>query len=237
MRGLSWGRVACAGLLAAGLAVAVGCSRAEELPKKEPAAPALVVRDDSQGLLFTWIDEKGDFHVEDSPERVPAAHREAVRVLEPTRAEDPDQIAVVDLRTKQGDGTYPVASKPRASFEALALGRRNALRPEPGQKPAGDAPQAAGAAVAERPAGQKKSVTVYGASWCGACQQTRAYLKQKGVAFSDKDIDADSSAAREMRAKLAKAGIQGNGIPVIDVGGKLMVGFDPGAIERALRGG
>ena len=35
----------------------------------------------------------------------------------------------------------------------------------------------------------KVAVVVYGASWCGACQKTRAYLKQKNVPFVDKDID------------------------------------------------
>jgi glutaredoxin len=253
-RGLAGGTrlVACACALGLALAatVAVGCSRNDpDLPKKEPAAAGpLVVRDDTQGLLFTWIDAKGDFHVEETADKVPSEHRDMVRVLEPTRAEEPDQIAVVDLRAtaKGPDGAYPVTSKPRASFEAVAVGRRNALRADLAAKaPSGAAgPSGAGAGhgastgggAAERP-GAKKTVTVYGASWCGACQKTRAYLKQKGVAFADKDIDADSSAAREMRVKLSKAGIEGRGIPVIDIGGAVMVGFDARAIDRALSGG
>lgn len=232
--------VACAVGLALAVPVAGGCSRNDaDLPKKEPeAAGPLVVRDDSQGLLFTYIDDKGDFHVEETPEKVPAAYRDLVRVLEPTRAEEPDQIATVDLRAKQPDGSYAVTPKPRASFEAIAVARRSALRADLAAKaPAEPAGQGGSASpTADTRPGAKKTVTVYGASWCGACQKTRAYLKQKGVAFSDKDIDADSSAAREMRAKLSKAGIQGGGIPVIDVGGKLMVGFDARAIDRALGG-
>lgn len=229
--------VACA----MGLALAApGCARNDaDLPKKEPvAAAALVVRDDSQGLLFTWIDAKGDFHVEETADKVPPEHRDVVRVLEPTRAEEPDQITTVDLRAKGPDGAYPVSPAPRASFEAIAVGRRNALRADLAAKaPAGPSGQGASAGgAAERPAA-KKSVTVYGASWCGACQKTRAYLKHKGVAFADKDIDADSSAAREMRVKLSKAGIEGGGIPVIDIGGAVMVGFDARAIDRALSGG
>ncbi len=244
MTGRSLGLAGATRLVACALGLAVaapGCSRADaDLPKKEPAAAGpLVVRDDSQGLLFTWIDAKGDFHVEDTAEKVPADHRDVVRVLEPTRPEEPDQITTVDLRAKGPDGSYVVSAKPRASFEAIAVGRRNALRVDLAAKaPSGPArPSGQGAGgVAERPAA-KKSVTVYGASWCGACQKTRAYLKQKGVAFSDKDIDADSTAAREMRVKLSKAGIEGGGIPVIDIGGAVMVGFDARAIDRALSGG
>ncbi|OJY31644.1 MAG: hypothetical protein BGO98_16390 [Myxococcales bacterium 68-20] len=75
---------------------------------------------------------------------------------------------------------------------------------------------------------------IYGASWCGPCHQAAAYLKQRGVPFIEKDIEQDGGAAREMQAKLATAGMRGGSIPVLDVRGKVLVGFDERAVDRAL---
>lgn len=213
----------------AGSVPVAGCAKSEPAPSKEPAAALPIVRDETTGLLFTYIDATGNFHVESDVPKVPADARERVRVLDATRSDPEGRIFVADLRQKLPDGTYPVATATRASFDALAASRRATSLTEAAKaKPAGEGK--------DGPAAEAKSVVVYGASWCGACQKTRAYLKQKHVPFVDKDIDNDSSAAREMRSKLGKAGIEGSGIPVIDVGGKLMVGFDPGAIDRALGG-
>ena len=75
---------------------------------------------------------------------------------------------------------------------------------------------------------------IYGASWCGPCHQAAAYLKRRGIHFVEKDIEEDGNAAREMRSKLSNAGMRGGSIPVIDVRGKLLVGFDERAVDRAL---
>jgi glutaredoxin len=77
-------------------------------------------------------------------------------------------------------------------------------------------------------------VIIYGASWCGPCHQAAAYLKQRGVAFVEHDIEKDSAAAREMQSKLAKAGRQGGSIPVLDVRGRILIGFDQRAVDQAL---
>lgn len=205
------------------------CSKGEAKASPEPAAKLPIVRDEAAGQIFTYIDDKGAFLVESTPSKIPEASREHVRVMDASTEPPDGQVFLVDLRTKRADGTYAVSLAARSAFDAVAEGRRRAL--------------AVAAAPSGSPGGGDKvvpakvAVVVYGASWCGACQKTRAYLKQKNVPFVDKDIDEDSSAAREMRAKLAKAGLRSQGIPVIDVGGKLMVGFDPGAIDRALAGG
>ena len=75
---------------------------------------------------------------------------------------------------------------------------------------------------------------IYGASWCGPCHQAAAYLKKKGVAFVEHDIEQDSSSRHEMQAKLAKAGMRGGSIPVLDVRGHILVGFDARAVDQAL---
>jgi glutaredoxin len=80
----------------------------------------------------------------------------------------------------------------------------------------------------------RPTVILYGASWCGPCHQAVAYLKRKGVSFVEKDIEEDANAAREMQSKLARAGMHGGSIPVLDVRGKLMVGFNPQEVDSAL---
>jgi len=77
-------------------------------------------------------------------------------------------------------------------------------------------------------------VIIYGASWCGACKQAARFLSQKGVPFVEKDIEKEPGARSEMLSKAKAQGVSTNGIPVIDVHGKLLPGFDPRAVERLL---
>lgn len=73
-------------------------------------------------------------------------------------------------------------------------------------------------------------VTVYGASWCPSCKQTRAWLDSKGMAYSERDIDSSEDAKRSAH-RLNPAGT----IPVIDVEGEVIVGFAPEMIDRSIR--
>jgi glutaredoxin len=209
-------------LLAIVLVVLAACRRS---PPTTEAAPLPVVTDATTDVLLTWIDDKGEFHVEQKVGDVPPAAREVVRVADPVK--DPpklDDVFVADLRSVGPGGAYPVRTMARGEFEKIAVERR--------QKN-GDvlAPKAADSAL---PAAARPAVIIYGASWCGPCHQAAAYLKSRGVRFIEKDIEEDRSAAREMQAKLASAGMRGGSIPVMDVKGKLLVGFDERAVDRAL---
>jgi len=64
-----------------------------------------------------------------------------------------------------------------------------------------------------------QTMIVYGASWCGACHEAMAYMKKKGIPFVEKDIEKDPGAEREMRSKLAHAGMNTGSIPILDVRG------------------
>jgi glutaredoxin len=74
------------------------------------------------------------------------------------------------------------------------------------------------------------SVTVYGASWCPSCRQTRTWLDEKSIPYVEKDID-ESMVARQTLRQLNPSGT----IPVIDVDGQVVLGYSPQAIERAIR--
>lgn len=72
---------------------------------------------------------------------------------------------------------------------------------------------------------------IYSTVWCGFCNMTKQYLASKNVAFVDKDIEADNAAREELLQK-----IDGNfrGVPVIDINGTIILGFDRPKIDAAL---
>jgi glutaredoxin len=224
------------------------CKRAKPEPVEGPAAALPVVKDSTEGLIFSWVDDKGEFHVVEKATDVPIVGRDAVRVMDPTNydTDHPDKVFVADLRVAGPDGAYPVRVTSREELDAIALARRGRAGPtlasaaaHPASSGEGPGPTGGGPSVtpgnAQASSGISRSgVIVYGASWCGACHQAAAYLKQKGVPFVEKDIEADANAAREMQSKLARAGKRGGSIPVLDVRGKIMVGFNPQEVDSAL---
>jgi glutaredoxin len=228
-----------------------GCSCSKRVddgitPEPKGALPPLTVRDDSPDLMLTWIDDKGDPHVEMHPADVPAEGRAMVRVIvSDQEAGTHELVYVTDLTKKRDDGSYQATSMSRRAWEDQIEKRRDAylakVAPPPPPPPA--APATGNAAPEPRPpplpgavmAGA--TVIIYGASWCGPCHQAQSYLRSKGVPFVMKDIEETQGAAEEMRSKLQRAGMHGGSIPVIDVRGQIMVGFSPSEIDRALAKG
>jgi glutaredoxin len=230
-------------VLLSAVALGAGCKRRAGAKVGDDAPQAtFVVKDASEGLLLTWIDERGDFHVEQNVTDVPLVGRDSVRVVDPAREDGThgDKVFVADLRVAGADGTFPVRTMTRAEFDALAIARRQkaptaanaANEPEPPSAPRRHADPSPGA-VDPSPSG-RPAVIIYGASWCGACHDAAAYLRRKGIPFVEKDIEADATAAREMKSKLTRAGLRGGSIPVLDVRGRVMIGFNPREVDEAL---
>ena len=73
------------------------------------------------------------------------------------------------------------------------------------------------------------TVTIYSATWCGFCSAAKRYLDDKGVKYTDKNVDEDRSYAQEAVEKSGQMGI-----PVLDIDGKIVVGFDRPAIDTLL---
>ena len=222
----------------------VGCSSCtREDDGTEPVAkelPALELRDDTADLLLTWVDEKGEYRVEQHPADVPANGRDAVRVVIAKDGFEGDgaMVYVADLRTKLADGGYPVRSLPRSEWELVAQKRRDKtmLATAPPAPASGSAASSAASPTTVSPT-SRLQVIVYGAEWCGACHEATRYLRRRGIDVVEKDIEQDDHARREMQEKLAGARIRSKGsIPVIDVRGQILVGFDQRAVDRAIRG-
>lgn len=74
------------------------------------------------------------------------------------------------------------------------------------------------------------TVKVYSTPTCPWCTTAKKYLTSKNVAFEDLDVSRNRAAAMEM---LEKTGQQG--VPVINIDGKYIVGFNQAAIDKLLR--
>ena len=233
-----------------GACAMLGCSKKASSETTTATAEPPAITDATTGLLLTWIDDRGEFHVEQKVTDVPEASRELVRVRvvePPTDPPSGDRVFVVDLRKAGADGRYPVKLVAKNEFEDVAVERRKKHGAVLAAKSADVAPSGSGVALGPLgPLGAggssgdsagRPAVIIYGASWCGPCHQAAAYLKGRGVSFVEHDIEKDREAAKEMQGKLVKAGARGGSIPVLDVRGRILVGFDPRAVDQALSAG
>lgn len=75
-------------------------------------------------------------------------------------------------------------------------------------------------------------VTVYRTSWCAFCHTEMQWLDRLGVSYVAKDIEADQAAHDELMEK-----INGDfrGVPVTDVAGDIILGFDRPKLQEAIK--
>lgn len=73
-------------------------------------------------------------------------------------------------------------------------------------------------------------VIVYSAVWCGFCHAAKQYLDKLGVKYEVKDVEKDPAYAAECVQKSGQMGI-----PVLDIDGTIIVGFDRPKIDAALQ--
>ncbi len=74
-------------------------------------------------------------------------------------------------------------------------------------------------------------ITIYSTSWCGFCRMVEKYLDDKGVSYVSKDIEKDPAAQAELMGKIHN---DFRGVPVTDINGTLVLGFDRPGIDQAL---
>jgi glutaredoxin len=72
-------------------------------------------------------------------------------------------------------------------------------------------------------------VILYGTDWCSNCKQTRAYLRANHIPFFEYDVEKSTEGQRQFKM------LEGNGVPLLLVKNNVIRGFDPAAINRALR--
>jgi len=74
------------------------------------------------------------------------------------------------------------------------------------------------------------TVEMYMTSWCGYCKQAGAYVRSLGANLVQYDIDAQPARKAEMKQKSGGR----TSVPLIDIGGTIIPGYDPVAIKAAM---
>ena len=186
--------------------------------KEGELPPSIRVTAERQDLIFSYpVDGGRAFATATRIDEVPEAARSSVVVtdlsLTPEQRQAGSYVYLADLSSPREDGSFAVALASRHAFEASLTGTSTTV------------------AVT----GSGREVVMYSASWCGVCKRARRVLEAMRVPFVEKDIEASRSASKELAAKAAARGVQPGGVPVFDVGGQLLLGFDEQALGAAIR--
>ena len=73
-------------------------------------------------------------------------------------------------------------------------------------------------------------VIIYTAEGCPWYKKTKEFFKQNNIKYKEIDVGKDERAAQEMVKKSGHMGV-----PVVDVDGKIIVGFDEEKLKEALK--
>ena len=74
-----------------------------------------------------------------------------------------------------------------------------------------------------------KNVKIYSTAVCPYCIKLKLFLQEKNIVFENIDVGSNPEKAKEMVAKSGQMGV-----PVIDIDGKIIVGFDKETISKEL---
>jgi len=72
-------------------------------------------------------------------------------------------------------------------------------------------------------------IIIYTTPECVYCQMTKEFFKQNNISYEEKDVSVDDGAREEMVEKSGQMGV-----PVIDIEGKIIVGFDEKKLSELL---
>ena len=221
----------------------VGCK------KSVPPSPAREARDEPPKLevskddkvLYTYVEPKGTFATTDKAEDVPQNARRLVRVVDPAKVtsnrQDSTRVYAVDLGELLSAGKAAARVLSREAFETGAMAQlppgESSMIAGPHGPPLQDVPIAGVDGGAAGPLGPPV-VILYGTPWCGACKAAKQYLAGKHIPFAYKDIENDPAAAQELQAKASKMGIPTDRVPILDVRGRLLLGFDRARLDAML---
>lgn len=73
------------------------------------------------------------------------------------------------------------------------------------------------------------NVKIYSTPTCPYCKMAKQFLTENNITFEDVDVAANQAAAQEVVAKSGQMGV-----PVIEIDGKIVVGFDKGKLKELL---
>lgn len=200
------------------------CKKSTEQYKEveEINPPEIVVSKDNKNLVFSYIDKEGNFKNTQNIDEIPEESKRQVIVFDtsipPEKRLSHKIIYIADLTKPDPHGRYKYNIASRYEFESAL---REGFRPQ--------------THISNDVKRDGKAIIIYTTSWCGVCAQLRKYLKARGVNFIEKDIEKDQAASNEMLSKLKAAGLRGAGVPVIDLYGEIIVGFNKELLDSKIK--
>jgi glutaredoxin len=190
-------------------------SCAQEKKESTFHSPRIKITESNSNLLYIWFDNQGKFHTTKKISEIPKANRRYVRVedisLSPYKKRTFSEVYVADLRRPLKDGTYSYRIMSRDSYEALVQRTKQV-------KTSSDKP--------------RPLVILYQTAWCSICRMARDYLTKNKISFIIRDIEKDKRAKKELLKKLKSKGLEFQGVPVFDIQGRILRGFDPKEIKK-----
>lgn len=78
----------------------------------------------------------------------------------------------------------------------------------------------------------KPQITIYRTSWCAFCHTEMQWLDKLGIPYVAKDIEEDPNAHKELMDKI---GGDFRGVPVTDVAGDIILGFDRPRLQESMK--
>lgn len=74
-----------------------------------------------------------------------------------------------------------------------------------------------------------KKVTIYSTPTCVYCHAVKDFFDQNNVEYTELDVAADLEARKQMVDKSGQMGV-----PVIDIDGSIVIGFDEGRLKEII---
>lgn len=195
--------------------VAGGCNKERERGELQPNGKESlppVITENSKSILFTWRESSGEFKSSTNIRDIPEGAKSLVIVRDLNKEPPPeDKVWVADLTVKDKKGNYPVKLYSRDLLEAIfykgegIYGKRSV-----------------------------EQVVFYMSPYCPICKKAESWLKENNIPFIKKDVESNPEYAKELQQKAIKQGISVTGVPVFEIEGKLIQGFDPIALKKMI---
>lgn len=77
---------------------------------------------------------------------------------------------------------------------------------------------------------RNNEIIIYKTETCPYCHMAMDFFKENGISYKEVDVGKDEKAAQRMIRESGQMGV-----PVINIMGKIIVGFDKSALKKALK--
>ena len=84
--------------------------------------------------------------------------------------------------------------------------------------------------ISNNPLGTNNKIVMYSATWCGVCKKAKKYFNEKGIPFTEYDIEKSVKGRRDFKR------LSGKGVPLILIGNKRMSGFSRSFFDKMFPG-